>query len=113
MTRRIFVSTILALLICIFAGCSSPITTREQGGLIGAGLGAGTGAIIGSTVGHAAVGARIGGPVGLIAGAPIGDQLMGQAQRQQDLAAESERNQREIERWRRENERLRDQRMER
>jgi len=42
-----------------------------------AGLGAGAGAIIGSTVGHAAVGALIGGPVGLVAGALIGDQLMG------------------------------------
>jgi hypothetical protein len=37
-------------------GCSSPITKREQGGLIGAGVGAGSGAIIGSTVGHAAAG---------------------------------------------------------
>jgi hypothetical protein len=38
------------------AGCSAPITKREQGGLIGAGVGAGAGAIIGSTVGHAAEG---------------------------------------------------------
>jgi hypothetical protein len=113
MTRTIYFSTILALLVFGLAGCSAPITTREQGGLIGAGLGAGTGAIIGSTVGHAAVGALIGGPVGLIAGALIGDQLMSQAQRPQDLAVESEQNQREIERLRRENERLRDQRMER
>lgn len=113
MARKIFVSPVLALLVFILAGCSSPITTREQGGLIGAGLGAGTGAIIGSTVGHAAVGALIGGPVGLIAGALIGDQLMGQGRRQQDLAAESEQNQREIERLRRENERLKEQRIER
>ena len=62
----------------------------------------------GSTGGHAAVGALIGGPLCLIAR----DQLMGQAQRQQELAAESEQNQREIERGRRENERLRHQRME-
>lgn len=81
MRQKNLVLAVLALLILGFAGCSSPITKREQGGLIGAGLGAGTGAIIGSTVGHAAVGALIGGPVGLIAGALIGDQLMGQERR--------------------------------
>src|SRR5438876_11129306 len=54
----------LILTILFMSACSSPVTTREQGGLIGAGLGAGAGAIIGSTVGHAAVGALIGGPVG-------------------------------------------------
>ena len=65
----------------IAMGCSAPLTTREKGGLVGAGLGAATGAIIGSTVGRAAAGALIGGPVGLIGGALIGDQLMGQEQR--------------------------------
>jgi hypothetical protein len=34
----------------MIANCSAPISTRKQGGLIGAGLGAGTGAIIGTTV---------------------------------------------------------------
>jgi hypothetical protein len=53
-----FCRTIFALLVFSFAGCFALITTREQGGLIGAGLGAGTGAL-------------------------IGDQLMSQAQRQQ------------------------------
>ena len=91
-------------------GCSGNLTTREKGGLIGAGLGAGTGAIIGSTIGHAAVGAAIGGPVGLIAGAIIGDQLMGQEQRQTDQQRILEANQGEIERLRKENERLRQQR---
>ena len=45
-----------AVVICIatLAGCTEPLTTREKGGLVGAGVGAGTGAIIGSTVGHAA-----------------------------------------------------------
>src|ERR1700731_476017 len=68
----------LAALLITSMGCSEPITKREQGGLIGAGLGAGTGAIIGSAVGHAAAGALIGGPIGLLAGALIGDQLMAQ-----------------------------------
>jgi hypothetical protein len=42
------------------SSCSTPISTREQGGLIGTGMGAGAGAIIGSTVGHVAAGALIG-----------------------------------------------------
>ena len=72
-------------------GCSAPLSTREKGGLIGAGLGAGTGAIIGSTVGHPGAGAAIGGALGLGTGALIGDQLQGQErkqhnQRQQYLA---------------------------
>ena len=69
----------------------------------------GTGAIIGSTVGHAAVGALIGGPVGLIAGALIGDQLMSQDRRQDDQQRQIDQNQSELERLRRENQRLRDQ----
>ena len=72
----------MALLFMV--GCSSPLTAREQGGLIGAGVGGGTGAIIGSTVCHAAASALIGGPVGLIAGALIGDQLMGREVRQDE-----------------------------
>src|SRR5437762_11723133 len=94
----------------ISTGCSEPLSKREQGGLIGGGIGAGTGAIIGSTVGHAAVGALIGGPVGLIAGALIGDQLMGREKKQEAQAVQSNENQREIDRPRRENERLSHQR---
>jgi len=88
------------------AGCSGSLTTREKGGLIGAGLGAGTGAIIGSTIGYAAAGAAIGGPVGLIAGALIGDQLMGQDQKQNEQRRQLDAYQAEIERLRKENEQL-------
>jgi outer membrane lipoprotein SlyB len=94
------------------SSCSAPITTREKGGLLGFGLGAGTGAIIGSTVGHATVGALIGGPVGLIAGALIGDHLLGQERRQQDQAVQAEENQLELDRLKRENQRLREQSVE-
>lgn len=105
----------LSILILVFvgfaiAGCSAPLTTREVSGLVGGGLGAGTGAIIGSTVGHAAAGAAIGGPVGLIAGALIGDQLMSRGQSQQRQVGY---NQAELERLRRENERLRQEQGER
>jgi len=103
-----FITTLLlAVSLLASVGCSAPLSTREQGGLVGAGLGAGTGAIIGSTVGHAAVGALIGGPVGLIAGALIGDQLMGQESRQDDQQRQINQNQSELERLRRENQRLR------
>jgi uncharacterized protein YcfJ len=73
-------------------------------------VGAGTGAIIGSTVGHASLGAAIGGPVALIAGALIGDQSMGQDQKQNEQQRQLDANQAEIERLRKENERLKQQR---
>lgn len=99
------------LLFTALAGCSAgSLTTREKGGLIGAGLGAGTGAIIGSTIGHAAAGAAIGGPVGLIAGALIGDQLLGQERRQAEQQKIVDENQAEIDRLKKENEKLRQQR---
>ena len=82
MRKTTIIAAIFVALAIGSTSCSSPLTKREQGGLIGGGIGAGAGAIIGSTVGHAAVGALIGGPIGLIAGALIGDQLMGQDQRQ-------------------------------
>jgi len=98
-----------ALVLSINMGCSEPLSKREQGGLIGGGLGAGAGAIIGSTVGHAAVGALIGGPIGLIGGALIGDQLMGQGKKQNDQQLQIDRNREELERLRRENQKLREQ----
>jgi outer membrane lipoprotein SlyB len=104
--RRVVILALMLPLLFVSA-CSSPITTREQGGLIGAALGAGSGAIIGSTIGHAAAGALIGGPVGLIAGALIGDQLMGQERRQNEQQRQIDENQAEMERLRRENERMR------
>jgi hypothetical protein len=51
MMQRIIAGVPMHGLFATVAACSAPITTREQRGLIGAGLGAGTGAIIGSTVG--------------------------------------------------------------
>ena len=57
MNRKQIWGFAVVLTIVVAAGCSSPLTTREKGGLIGGAAGAGTGAIIGSTVGHAAVGA--------------------------------------------------------
>jgi outer membrane lipoprotein SlyB len=106
---QLIAGLLLPFALSLTMGCSEPLTKREQGGLLGAGLGAGSGAIIGSTVGHAAVGALIGGPVGLIAGALIGDQLMGQDKKQLGQQRQIDQNSDEIERLRKENQRLREQ----
>jgi len=50
--------------------------------------------MIGSTVGHATAEALIGGPVGLIAGALIGEHLMGQDRRRQEQASQTDQNER-------------------
>jgi outer membrane lipoprotein SlyB len=87
----------------IGVGCAGgPLTTREKGAGIGAVGGAVAGGIIGSTVGHPAAGALIGGSLGLGAGALIGDQMQGQENRNYDQQREIDRNRREIERLRRE-----------
>ena len=106
---RLIAVWLLPFALFLTTGCSEPLTKREQGGLLGAGTGAGSGAIIGSTVGHAAVGALIGGPVGLIAGALISDQLMGQDKKQLEQQRQIDQNSDEIERLRKENQRLREQ----
>jgi uncharacterized membrane protein len=107
--QKLFILIVAVSLVVATAGCSGPLTNREKGGLIGAGLGAGTGAIIGSTVGYAAAGAVIGGPVGLIAGAIVGDQIAGREQQLADQQKLIDVNQAEIERLKKENERLRQQ----
>ena len=91
------------------AGCSSPLTTREKGGLIGGALGAGSGAIIGSAVGHAAAGALIGGPIGLIGGALVGDQLISHEHTMARQQRQIEQNRAELDRQRREFEVLKSQ----
>ena len=87
----------------IGAGCAGgPLTTREKGAGIGAVGGAVAGVIVGSAVGHPAAGALIGGGLGLGAGALIGDQMQGQENRTSDQQLQIDRNNREIERLRRE-----------
>jgi phage tail tape-measure protein len=93
----------IAVAALIGVGCAGgPLTTREKGAGIGAVGGAVAGGIIGSTVGHPAAGALIGGGLGLGAGALIGDQIQGQENRNYDQQREIDRNRREIERLRRE-----------
>ena len=92
----------------LLAGCAGgSLTTREKSAGVGALGGAAVGGIVGSMVGHPAAGAAIGGGLGLGAGAVIGDQIQGQENQniRQDSAVRN--NQAEIDRQRRELERLR------
>jgi outer membrane lipoprotein SlyB len=85
------------------AGCASgPMTTREQGAVVGGLGGAAAGGIVGSAVGHPAAGALIGGGLGLGAGALVGDQMQRQEYRNYDQDEEIRRQQYEIDRLRRE-----------
>lgn len=95
-----------ALVILASLGCSTPLTTREKGALVGTGLGAATGGIIGSSVGHTGAGAAIGGAVGLGAGALVGDQLQVQEQREQEQYEQMQQSKAELDRQQRELERL-------
>lgn len=83
------------------------LTTREKGAGIGALGGAAVGGIIGAAVGAPGVGAAVGGALGLGAGALVGDQIQGQEIKQVDQRRQIDANQAEIERQRREAEKLR------
>jgi outer membrane protein OmpA-like peptidoglycan-associated protein len=66
-------------------GCAGgEFTTREKGAGIGALGGAAAGGIIGAAVGNPGAGAAIGGALGLGAGALVGDQLLGQENKQKE-----------------------------
>ena len=84
-TRRSFHPTLLLALGLVVAGCSTPLSTREKGALVGGAVGAGAGAAIGSASGNAGTGALIGAGVGVVSGALIGDAM--QANEQQPVAA--------------------------
>lgn len=96
----------LFLILCLIASaCSTPLTTRERGALIGGGGGAGLGALLGG-----GTGALIGGAAGALGGGLIGDQFQKHEKtnrRQQYEIDRLRRNQRYRDRnpyWRRHNE---------
>jgi hypothetical protein len=108
--KRTFTITVGLFLLSATAGCSGgALTTREKGAGIGALGGAAIGGIIGAAVGRPGTGAAVGGALGLGSGALVGDQLMGQEQKQTDQQRQIDANQAELERQRRELERLRKQ----
>jgi hypothetical protein len=90
------------------AGCtqnlSTPPTPREQTAAVGGLAGGATGAIIGSMAGGAVAGGLFGIPLGAVAGYYIGDQLASQERATRSRMEEQEM---ELNRLRRENERLR------
>jgi uncharacterized protein YcfJ len=59
-----------ATLLVTSMGCSTPLSTREKGALIGGGAGLGVGALVGG-----GTGAAIGGAAGALGGALVGDQM--------------------------------------
>jgi phage tail tape-measure protein len=106
---KIVSSTLAAILLVFTVGCSAPLTTREKGAGIGALGGAAAGGIIGAATGNPGAGAAIGSVLGLGTGALIGDQLQGQEQRQTEQQRQIDANQAELDRQRRELERLKKQ----
>jgi hypothetical protein len=100
-------SMILTVGALILAGCAGgPLTTREKAAGIGALGGAAVGGIVGHSVGHTGTGALIGGALGLGAGALVGDGLQGQEYESHSQEERIRRNEYELERQRREIERL-------
>ena len=98
------------LLLVTVAGCSGgQLSTREKGAGIGALGGAAVGGIIGATVGHPGAGAAIGGALGLGAGALVGDQMQGQEQKQTEQQRQIDVNQAELDRQKRDLEKLKKQ----
>jgi outer membrane lipoprotein SlyB len=108
--KETFTALFAALLISSVVGCSGgPMTTREKGAGIGALGGAAVGGIIGAAVGHPGAGAAIGGALGLGSGALVGDQMQGQEQKQADQQRQIDANQAELDRQRRDLDRLKKQ----
>jgi outer membrane lipoprotein SlyB len=108
--KRTLATAVTFLLLMTALGCSGgSLTTREKGAGIGALGGAAVGGIIGAAVGRPGTGAAIGGAVGLGSGALVGDQLQGQEHKQADQQRQIDSNQAEIERQRRELDRLKKQ----
>jgi len=106
--KRSVTTLLIVVLFGTLVGCAGGnLTTREKGAGIGALGGAALGGIIGATVGAPGVGAAVGGTLGLGAGALVGDQLQGQDIKQADQQKQMDSNQAEIERQRRELEKLR------
>ncbi|HVO91615.1 MAG TPA: glycine zipper domain-containing protein [Terriglobales bacterium] len=108
--KRTLAMLAAAVVLTTIVGCAGGnLTTREKGAGIGAFSGAAVGGIIGAAVGAPGVGAAVGGALGLGAGALIGDQMQGQENRQAEQQRQIDANQAEIERQRRETEKLRQQ----
>jgi osmotically inducible lipoprotein OsmB len=100
------ISAVILLALMLAACTGEPLSTREKGTLFGGALGAGTGAIVGAAVGHPGTGAAIGGGLGVVSGALVGNQMQNQEIEEQQTRGQVAVQQGEIERQRREIQRL-------
>ena len=83
--KNLRLGALLLAAVIVGSGCAGgEFTTREKGAGIGALGGAAAGGIIGAAVGHPGAGAAIGGALGLGTGALVGDQLLGQENKQKE-----------------------------
>ena len=104
--KRLILIIAALLMTSGFIACSSPITTRETGAVVGTVGGVAVGGIVGSAVGHPGAGAAVGGALGLGSGALIGDRLQSLEQKQTDLDKQIKQNEAELQRHREKLERL-------
>ncbi len=109
MKNAVYTFVSIFLVVATFGCSGGSLTTREKGAGIGALGGAAVGGIIGAAVGHPGAGAAIGGALGLGSGALVGDQLQGQEVKQADQQRQIDANQAELERQRRELDRIKKQ----
>src|ERR1700726_5250045 len=87
--KRAIAVVLAAMMVLAVVGCEGePLSTREKGTFVGAGLGAATGAIIGAATGHPLAGAAIGGILGGGTGYLAGNSLPTEENHQRQLEAE-------------------------
>jgi phage tail tape-measure protein len=107
--KRVIGIILAAAMLIALVGCEGePLSTREKGTFVGAGLGSATGAIIGAATGNPLAGAAIGGVLGGGTGFIAGNELQNNEHHQRLIEAELREQQREIERQRREIEALKE-----
>ena len=79
MQLKRLIALVLSMLMMALIGCyGAPLSTREEGTLLGGATGLGAGALIGSAVGSPGAGAAIGGVGGALAGYGIGNYMQNQ-----------------------------------
>jgi hypothetical protein len=77
--KRLIALLFSIMMMLALIGCyGQPLTTREEGTLLGGAAGLGAGALVGSAVGSPGAGAAIGGVGGALAGYGIGNYMQNQ-----------------------------------
>jgi uncharacterized protein YcfJ len=77
--KRLIALVISIMMMLALIGCyGQPLTTREEGTMLGGAAGLGAGALVGSAVGSPGAGAAIGGVGGALAGYGIGNYMQNQ-----------------------------------